>query len=212
MRILVYGDSNSWGYLDDSSGQRFDGRWPQEMARQLDAKLIEECLPGRVTHGADPLDGKQFDGAAPFLAILMSHQPLDRVIIMLGTNDMKARFNRSAEDISAAVMRLVDIVEVSGAGHGGWNATTAPEVSVICPPMIGNKVADESWDRNKEWLGALEKSKSLPGILGRDCSARGIDFVDANEFILSSARDPIHWQANTHQTFGAAIASLIKVK
>ena len=105
MRILIYGDSNSWGYLDDGSGQRFGGRWPLQMASQLDAEIIEECLPGRVTHGADPAEGPQFDGTAPFLAILMSHQPLDRVIIMLGTNDMKARFDRSAEDISAGVMQ-----------------------------------------------------------------------------------------------------------
>ncbi|MBT6008566.1 MAG: arylesterase, partial [Rhodobacterales bacterium] len=27
-RILVYGDSNSWGYLDDGSGERFQDRWP----------------------------------------------------------------------------------------------------------------------------------------------------------------------------------------
>ena len=37
MRILVYGDSNSWGYLDDGSGVRFAGRWPVSMASALTA-------------------------------------------------------------------------------------------------------------------------------------------------------------------------------
>ena len=54
MHILVYGGSNSWGYLDDGSGQRYAGRWPRQMVSQFDAEVIEECLPGRVTHGADP--------------------------------------------------------------------------------------------------------------------------------------------------------------
>ena len=127
MRILVYGDSNSWGYLDDGSGQRYAGRWPQQMVSQLDAEVIEECLPGRVTHGADPVEGPHFDGTATLLAMLMSHQPLDHVIIMLGTNDMKARFDRSADDITAGVMQLVDIVQSSGAGRGGWNASNGAD-------------------------------------------------------------------------------------
>jgi lysophospholipase L1-like esterase len=207
MRILIYGDSNSWGYLDDGSGQRFGGRWPQQMAGQLGAEIIEECLPGRVTHGADPVEGPQFDGTAPFLAILMSHQPLDHVIIMLGTNDMKARFDRSAEDISAGVMQLVDIVGASRAGHGGWGAAAAPPVTVICPPMLGKRAADESWERHQEWRGGVEKSQKLPGILGRACSARGLDFVDANGFARSSAVDPIHWQADTHRNFGEAMGA-----
>ena len=54
MRILVYGDSNSWGYLDDGSGQRYQNRWPVVMAGELAARgmpveLVEECLPGRTT-------------------------------------------------------------------------------------------------------------------------------------------------------------------
>ena len=119
MRIMVYGDSNNWGYLEDGSGQRYTGRWPRQMVSKFDAGVIKECLPGRVTYGADPVEGLHFDGTTPLLAKLMSHQPLDHVIIMLGTNDMKARFGRSADDINAGVMQLVDIVQSSGAGRGG---------------------------------------------------------------------------------------------
>ena len=207
MRILVYGDSNSWGYLDDGSGQRYAGRWPQQMVSQLDAEVIEECLPGRVTHGADPVEGPHFDGTAPLLAMLISHQPLDHVIIMLGTNDMKARFNRSADDITGGVLQLVDIVNTSGAGPGGWNASQAPMVTVICPTELGDSVADASWAKHEEWQGGWEKSRMLAGILGRACNARGIDFIDANKFAVSSPNDPIHWQTATHQEFGKAMAA-----
>ena len=207
MRILVYGDSNSWGYLDDGKGQRCPQRWPLVMASHLNAEIIEECLPGRVTHGADPVEGPHFDGSVPMLAILMSQQPLDHVIIMLGTNDMKARFNRSADDITGGVLQLVDIVRASRAGPGGWNATQVPMVTVICPTNLGDSVADASWAKHEEWQGGWEKSRMLAGILGRACNAREIDFIDANEFAVSSPNDPIHWQTATHQEFGKAMAA-----
>ena len=45
MRIMVYGDSNSWGYLDEEDGlrepRRFEGRWPVVMARALTGQGAE---------------------------------------------------------------------------------------------------------------------------------------------------------------------------
>ena len=93
MRILVYGDSNSWGYLDDGSGTRHPERWPVMMARHLRqtgiaAELVEECLPGRTTNLDDPQKGAWCNGRTPLRAILLSQQPLDHVLLMLGTNDL----------------------------------------------------------------------------------------------------------------------------
>ena len=51
----------------------------------------------------------------------------------------------------------------------------------------------------------------LAGTLERACHACGIDFIDANEFAVSSPDDPIHWQAATHRKFGKAIAARVKV-
>ena len=164
-----------------------------------------------MTYGADPVEGLHFDGTTPLLAKLMSHQPLDHVIIMLGTNDMKARFGRSADDINAGVMQLVDIVQSSGAGRGGWNASTVLKVHVICPPALGDSAADKGWVKHEEWLAGWEKSRMLAGVLGRACHTWGIDFIDANEFAILSPDDPIHWQAATHREFGNAIAAHMKV-
>ncbi len=211
MRIIVYGDSNGWGYLEDGSGQRYAGHWPQQIFSQFDAEVIEECLPGRVAYGVDPVEGPHFDGSTPPLAILMSHQPLDHVIITLGTNDIKARFGRSADDITAGVMQLVDIVQPSGTGRGGWNASMVPTVHVICPPALGNRAADKCWIKHEEWLGRWKKSRMLAGVPRRACHAQGIDFINANEFAVSSPNDPIHSPADTHREFGNAIAAHMKV-
>ena len=80
MRILIYGDSNSWGYLDDGSGARHPARWPVVMAGDLasrgtEVEVIEECLPGRTSNVDDPQEGAVFNGATPLAAILLSHQP-----------------------------------------------------------------------------------------------------------------------------------------
>jgi len=89
VRILVYGDSNSWGYLDDGSGQRYENRWPLVMAGELAARgmpveLVEECLPGRTTStdDAESPNGEPalLNGTGPLAAILLSQQPLDHII------------------------------------------------------------------------------------------------------------------------------------
>ena len=113
MRILIYGDSNSWGFLDDGQGLRYDKRWPMRMKERLatnsqsDISVIEECLPGRTTAYPDPLEGPEYNGL-PFLKpALLSHAPLDVVLIMLGTNDMKARFKASADDITDNLISIL---------------------------------------------------------------------------------------------------------
>ena len=213
-RILIYGDSNSWGYLDDGLGQRFERRWPVEMHTRLSAgqhiSLIEECLPGRTTNLPDPVMGASFNGQPPFEAILLSHQPLDHIVIMLGTNDLKARFNRTAADIASAVVGLAQMARSVPAGRGGWSSALVPDISVICPLVIGQRAADPNWERADEWAGANEKSAALPAALQQACNASGLRMIDGNEFGRSSERDPIHWDENTHIRFGAGIAQALQ--
>lgn len=211
MRILVYGDSNSWGYLDDGSGLRFADRWPVSMARRLtaagqDVELIEECLPGRTTNVDDPQEGAWCNGLTPFEAILLSQQPLDRVLIMLGTNDLKRRFGRDASAVTAGLMALVSVALKTAAGSGGWHAEAPAEISVICPPRLGERADDPDWIRFDEWRGGRAVSADLPTAIAATAIATNIGFIDGNQFVESSDLDPIHWSAEAHVSFGAGIA------
>lgn len=215
MRILVYGDSNSWGYLDDGSGTRHPERWPVMMARHLRAagteiELVEECLPGRTTNVDDPQEGVWCNGSAPLQAILLSQQPLDHIILMLGTNDMKARFNRDAPAIAAGLMSLLAIIRDTAAGPGGWHDEAAAPVTIICPPELGELADDPHWIRHREWRGGRATSQTLPPVLHEACVAAGAEFIDGNRHAVSSPRDPIHWSAETQAAFGVAIAREIK--
>ena len=211
MRILVYGDSNSWGYLDDGSGIRHAERWPVMMARHLrqagiEVELVEECLPGRTTNIDDPQEGAWCNGHTPLKAILLSQQPLDHILVMLGTNDMKARFDRDAAAITTGVMSLLAIIRETAAGPGGWNDEIPAPVTVICPPTLGELADDPAWLRQGEWRGGRATSQALPPVLKRACDAAGAAFIDGNLHAVSSSRDPIHWSATTQTAFGGAIA------
>ena len=214
LRILVYGDSNSWGYLDDESGHRHPDRWPVVMARTLyqagiEVELVEECLPGRTTNIDDPQEGAWCNGRTPLRAILLSQQPLDHILIMLGTNDMKARFGRDAAAITDGVMSLVAIASETASGPGGWHSQTMSPVTVICPPELGERVDDPAWLRHREWLGGRATSQKLPETLKQACMSAGVGFIDGTRYAVSSSTDPIHWSGDTQIAFGTGIATEI---
>lgn len=212
MRVLIYGDSNAWGYLDDGLVIRFAERWPVVMARVLMARgraveLVEECLPGRTTNLPDPKMGAFVDGAAPFEAILRSQIPLDLILIMLGTNDVKARFDRSADDVVAGLMALSDIVAASEVWPA--DAPVGARLGFIAPPVLGAKADDPSWDVEGSWVGSRAKTLALPDKIEAACRRRGHLFYDGNRGAKSSDRDPIHWSEATHIRMGQAVAEWV---
>ena len=115
--VLIYGDSNTWGYIPVSRS-RYDGdtRWPGVLQKILGKgyRVIEEGLNGRTTVLEDPLQ-KGRNGSTYLLPCLESHRPLDLVVIMLGTNDMKHRYGVSAEEIAMGMEVLIKIVKNSEA-------------------------------------------------------------------------------------------------
>jgi len=214
VRILVYGDSNSWGYLDNQQGMRYQRRWPIEMSRHLSktlpVTLIEECLPGRTTDLDDPVMGNGFNGRAHLETVLRSHQPLDHIVIMLGTNDLKARFDRSADDIALAFISLGQLARNLAVGQGSWAAAQSADVTLICPLVIGRRASDPAWERAEEWTGALEKSSALSSAIQIAGAAVSLRVIDGNQFGCSSENDPIHWSEDTHLKFGAGIAKIFQ--
>ena len=110
--ILCYGDSNTHG---SATVERPDGRygpderWPGVLRAALGSGwlVLEEGLGGRTTVSDDPVEGLEKNGRTYLLPCLHTHKPLDVVIIMLGTNDLKARFGKSAWEIAQGVGVLV---------------------------------------------------------------------------------------------------------
>ena len=157
-RILCFGDSNTWGY-DPETDERYDNktRWPCVMANALgnEYEIVEEGMNGRTTVWDDPVDGLM-SGLKYLEPCLLSHKPLDLVIVMLGTNDLKDRFCVSAYEIAKSAGRLVKMIQASDAGLKGL----APEVLLIAPPPI--VMGENGFDTRQH---GLNKSKRTSPII-----------------------------------------------
>lgn len=211
--ILCFGDSNTWGW-DPARMERFDPgtRWTGVLAVALGGgfRVVEEGLNGRTTVFEDPLEPHR-NGRTALPISLMSHKPIDTVVIMLGTNDLKTRFSASAYEIAEGAGRLVEMVQESDAGPGG----TAPRVLLVAPPPVGDVSAfgggDPGYAGNElAWNGAVEKSRLFARQYARVAGARGCAFFNAADVVTTSPLDGIHWEADAHRAFGAALAEVLR--
>jgi lysophospholipase L1-like esterase len=179
-----------------------DTRWPAVLQKALgeDFHIIEEGLPGRTTVWPDPIEG-HMSGSDYLTPCLNSHKPIDLVILMLGTNDLKYRFSLSAFDIAEGVGALVKIIQKSEAGP----EKGAPDILVLAPPPLG-KLTDFA----AMFAGGSEKSRQLGQELKRVAEFWDCDFYDASQVIGSSDIDGVHLEASEHRSLGVALAEIIK--
>ena len=105
INIVVYGDSNTYGYSPD--GSRYEERYGTILNKLLGDKYIvnEEGVIGRTTIYPDKREGK--------IAIdtieddLKKYNKIDLLIIMLGTNDYKQANARSLNELEYGMNKLL---------------------------------------------------------------------------------------------------------
>lgn len=201
--IVCYGDSNTWGYAPGSA-ERYppDVRWTGVLSDELGDgyHVIEEGLSGRTTVWDDPIEGYK-NGKEYLIPCLESHKPLDLVIIMLGTNDLKMRFSVPAYDIANAAGVLVDVAQKSGTGPNEG----PPQVLLMAPPPVA-KLTEFA----EMFEGAVAKSKKFAEHYRRVAEEQGCEFFDTSQVIVSNDIDGIHFEASEHQKLGKAVAELVR--
>ena len=201
--IVAFGDSNTWGY-DPATGGRYPRaeRWPSVLQRELGAQfeVIAEGLNGRTTVHDDPTEPYR-SGADALPPCLMSHAPVDLVILALGCNDLKKRFSVSAFDIADGAARLIFLARAYGQGPDGH----PPKILLVAPPPIA-KLSDYA----EMFEGGREKSVLL-GQRYRDVAERdGVAFLDSGAVIRCSDLDGIHYAADQHELLGRAAAKAVR--
>lgn len=201
--VVCFGDSNTWG-ADPAGHGRFppDVRWTGILQRELgpDYRVIEEGLNGRTTNIDDFIEEDR-NGRRHLPSRLETHRPFDLIVIMLGTNDLKARNRRSAADIAQAASKLGQLAARSGCGIDGAN----PRVLLIAPPAIL-----EVGPLAKLVEGGAEKSREFPEQYAFYAASAGVDFFDAGSVIVSSPVDGIHFDAPEHEKLGRAVAEEVR--
>lgn len=204
--ILCFGDSNTWGANPaDQKRHPRQKAWPAMLQQELgsDYLVIGEGLPGRTTVWDDPIEGYK-NGKSHLMPLLDSHKPLDLVIIMLGTNDLKARFSVTAFDIATSAGSLVDMVRQSLAGP---DEESAPQVLLMAPPPTAK--IEHEWFTHM-FQGGEAKSKELGAHFARVAAEKNCPFLDAGSVIVSSPVDGIHFELEEHAKLGRAVAQKVK--
>lgn len=202
--ILCYGDSNTWGCRDDGPRRyALPERWPGILQARLGAgyHIIEEGLPGRTTVLDDPYEDSR-SGLAYLLPCLDSHNP-DVVLLLLGTNDLKRRFDISAWDIAMGAAKLVRAIRSTPCTSEGL----PPEVCLMAPPPVL-----EIGPYASMFEGASAKSRELPALYRRVAEEAGVPFVDASSIVEPSPTEGLHWRQTEHVKLAAAMADFVRGK
>lgn len=203
--ILVFGDSNSHGTMPLAARGGLDRhppevRWPEVMARALGAAVVTEGQPGRTTVHDDPVDGRHKNGLRILPALLESHRPLDLVIVMLGTNDCKARFGLRGWDIAAGAGKLAEFVLASNAGPGG----AAPRVMLVAPVPV-----EEAGVLAEMFQGGRARSRAIAPALREEAERLGCGFFDAGRVAEVDGLDGVHLAAPAQVALGLAMAEAV---
>ena len=209
--IVCLGDSNTHGYCADPAdcadgGDRFNEseRWTCLLQQKLgsDYHVLEEGLSGRTTVFPDALHESMpaLDVAYP---ILMSHEPVDLLIIMLGTNDTKERLNMNAPCISLGMSRLVTKCKQVPC----WGKHE-PNILVVCPPHIGEEMENSPVGIHMG-RSCAEKSRELSRYLEPVVRELGCAYLDAEGIAEFNQVDYMHLTRKGHADLAEALARLV---
>ncbi|MFI3225832.1 MAG: SGNH/GDSL hydrolase family protein [Clostridia bacterium] len=203
MNILFFGDSNTFG-TDPAGGPRHsrDVRFTGILQKELGDNyyIIEEGLGGRTTVFDDPTEEGRcgFDYIVP---CLRSHKPIDLLVIMLGTNDVKERFGANAALITVGMERLIKKVFcVDGVFRDKQN------ILLICPCAVKEGVVNVTPNRG---LGSEERSRELIPLYRDLAKKLNIPYMVADDYAEASDIDKVHLDAKSHHALATAIKEKI---
>ena len=205
--VLCYGDSNTYGFNPDT-GLRYplDVRYPGRLQMLLgeDYRVIEEGCNGRTTISDDPVEGWK-NGMDYLRPCLNSHKPVDVVILMLGTNDLKRVFRLNAEQIADGAGQLVDVIQAFTALKQGY----VPQIILVSPPEIGPGIASSPFSVSFD-EAAVAESKRFPECYQAVAERKGCVFFNAAEFIRPSETDSLHLTAEAHGVLAEKLCEAVR--
>ena len=205
--VVAYGDSNTYGY-NPRTGLRYpeEIRWTGLLSSHLGNgyRVIEEGCNGRTTVHDDPIDGWK-NGLGYLRPCLHSHKPVDIVVMMLGTNDLKSVFDLSAEQIAEGAGVLVDTIQKFTLEKYGYQ----PKIVLISPPEIGSGI------RTSPFYGsfledAIDRSRQFPRYYKEVADRYGCVFFNAAEWIRPSEVDSLHLDPEAHRILAEKLSEVIK--
>ena len=202
-QILAYGDSNTWGLVPGSAGERYPAevRWTGLLQRSPEVRkfrIIEDGVCGRTTVFEDPVRPglRGIDAIARYAGA----EDLHAVILMLGTNDCKAAFHATPEEIGRGVELCLEQFE---------KRVPAEKILLCAPILLGRDVwkpeKDPAFDRQ-----SVRTCKALRVIYSGIAARRGNRFLAASDYVKASSVDEEHMTPEGHARFAAAVSEALR--
>ncbi|WP_107677276.1 SGNH/GDSL hydrolase family protein [Agrobacterium sp. LAD9] len=202
--VLAFGDSLTWG-ADPATGLRHrpEHRWPEVLEAELSgkAKVHPEGLGGRTTCYDDHTGPACRNGARALEVALSCHMPLDLVIIMLGTNDIKPVHGGRAEAAVSGMRRLAQIVET----FIYKPREAVPKLLIVAPPpCVAGPGEEPAGGRD------ITQSLRLAPLYRKLAAELGHAFFDAGSVASASSVDGVHLDAPATAAIGRALAAPVR--
>ena len=186
MKILCFGDSNTYGYDPRSFlGSRYPAqhRWVDLLAQKLNCQVINAGENGREIPSREG-ELQRFD------LMLANQNPVDLLIIMLGGNDLL-----QGNPVDAVARRMETFLE-----HIDLERS---KLLLIGPPPM----------QRGEWVPTqtlIDASAAL-NLAYKDLSRRlGVRFADAGEWNIPLTFDGVHFTEEGHKAFAEGLYQAIK--
>ena len=204
MRVLCFGDSNTWGYISGTDHQRYDEntRWTRLLGKYLGNgyEVIEEGLNSRTLNSNYPEEYERpyRNGFQYFIPCIYSQDKVDVVIIMLGTNDLKSFFNLTASDMLSNLKLYIDYV---------LNYKSIIDGS--SPKLIISGIAPIDENKSKTYYkGILSKRNEYNALSKEICNNLGVSFIDNSD--LQVGVDGVHLLETSHKKLAEKLYKEIK--
>ena len=163
--------------------------------------VIEEGLSGRTTVFEDPLN-EGMCGMNYLTPCLLSHAPVDYMIIMLGTNDCKERFSATARNIGDGMRRIIEKAKSLNV----WR--DIPGILLMAPAPI-----DPRCEQSRvagEMGRCSDKSRDLAEEFQKCAREYSCDFLDTSSVCTMNLIDYMHFDAESHDRLSAEVEKIIR--
>jgi lysophospholipase L1-like esterase len=206
--VLCYGDSLTWGVdAENEARHAYENRWTSVLQKGLGhgVRVIPEGLSGRTTVYDDHMAECDRNGARILPTVLHSHGPLDLIIILLGTNDLKPIFAHNAVMVGAGIMRLIEIIR-NHAWPMGLEVT--PEILIVSPPPFCE--TDHAL-LGPIFAGRIGESRNLASVYRDLADELGCGFFDAGSVAKTTPIDGIHLDAENTSAIGRGLEPIVRM-
>lgn len=195
--VLAFGDS-----LTRSARLPEERQWPALAERELCgfARVINAGLGGRTT-ALDVAGDMTKNGLRVLPECLEEHGPIDLLVIMLGSNDLKPEVAGTAEIAVNGMSRLIESISPARRQH------PAMQLMLVAPPSFGPSDLPGGGPRGGR---SIEESRKLAALYERLAVSVGAYFADASHYATTTRRDGVHLDEEQTARLALGLAAQIR--